>query len=108
MWVKFILYFVSVESGGNDLQGPVFIHEPPHRVEFSNSNGGKVDCTAHGSPPPEVEWILGDGTTVYQVIPIIINHNIFSLKKGTGFLYVLRLSLNENLSFMWFILVTIT
>lgn len=64
---KYELCFVSVESGGSDLQGPVFIHEPPHRVEFSNSNGGKVDCTAHGSPPPEVEWILGDGTTVYQV-----------------------------------------
>lgn len=60
-------FFVSVESGGGDLQGPVFIHEPPHRVEFSNSSGGKVDCTAHGSPPPEVEWVLGDGTAVYQV-----------------------------------------
>lgn len=58
---------VSVESGGGDLQGPVFINEPPHRVEFSNSSGGKVDCTAHGSPPPEVEWIFGDGTAVYQV-----------------------------------------
>lgn len=49
------------------MQGPVFIQEPPHRVEFSNSSGGKVDCTAHGSPPPEVEWILGDGTGLYQV-----------------------------------------
>ncbi|CAG9829124.1 unnamed protein product [Diabrotica balteata] len=53
-------------SGGVDLQGPLFIHEPPHRVEFSNSSGGKVDCTAQGSPPPEVEWILADGSPVHQ------------------------------------------
>lgn len=50
-----------------DLQGPLFLHEPPHRVEFSNSSGGRVDCTAHGSPSPEVEWILADGSPVHQV-----------------------------------------
>ncbi|KAG5879290.1 hypothetical protein JTB14_004573 [Gonioctena quinquepunctata] len=57
----------KLRSGGVDLQGPLFIQEPPHRVEFSNSSGGKVDCTAHGSPPPEVEWISADGSPVHQV-----------------------------------------
>lgn len=49
------------------MQGPLFLHEPPHRVEFSNISGAKVDCTAHGSPSPEVEWILADGSPVHQV-----------------------------------------
>lgn len=37
-----------------DLQGPVFSHEPPHKVEFSNSTGGHIECSGHGSPEPEV------------------------------------------------------
>lgn len=37
-----------------DLQGPVFSHEPPHKVEFSNSTGGHIECSGHGSPQPEV------------------------------------------------------
>lgn len=37
-----------------DLQGPVFTHEPPHKVEFSNSTGGHIECSGHGSPEPEV------------------------------------------------------
>ncbi|XP_046808443.1 Down syndrome cell adhesion molecule-like protein Dscam2 [Lucilia cuprina] len=41
---------------GLDLQGPVFLHEPAHRVEFSNNSGGLIECSGHGSPPPEVEW----------------------------------------------------
>lgn len=37
-----------------DLQGPVFSHEPPHKVEFSNNTGGHIGCSGHGSPQPEV------------------------------------------------------
>lgn len=37
-----------------ELQGPVFSHEPPHKVEFSNSTGGHVECFGQGSPQPEV------------------------------------------------------
>uniref|UniRef100_A0A1A9UKT0 Ig-like domain-containing protein n=1 Tax=Glossina austeni TaxID=7395 RepID=A0A1A9UKT0_GLOAU len=43
-------------ANGLDLQGPIFLHEPPHRVEFSNNSGGLIECSGHGSPPPEVEW----------------------------------------------------
>ncbi|XP_055380718.1 cell adhesion molecule Dscam2 isoform X2 [Condylostylus longicornis] len=39
-----------------DLQGPVFLHEPPHKVEFSNNSGAIIECSGNGSPPPEVEW----------------------------------------------------
>lgn len=41
---------------GLDLQGPIFLHEPPHKIEFSNNSGGLVECSGHGSPPPEIEW----------------------------------------------------
>lgn len=66
--IDFSIYSISVWSGGLDLQGPIFLQEPPHRVEFSNSSGGRVDCTAQGSPLPEVEWIQADGTPIRQVI----------------------------------------
>lgn len=61
------MFIFTVSSGGLDLQGPLFLQEPPHRVEFSNSSGGRVDCTAHGSPSPEVEWIQADGSPIRQV-----------------------------------------
>lgn len=57
----------SAKSGGLDLQGPIFIQEPPHRLEFSNSSGGRLDCLAQGSPEPEVEWVSVDGSIIRSV-----------------------------------------
>lgn len=37
-----------------DLQGPIFVHEPAYKVEFSNNTGGHVHCSGHASPYPEV------------------------------------------------------
>ena len=68
------MYCVSVWSVALDLKGPLFIQEPPHRVEFSNSSGGRVDCSAHGSPPPELAWSLGDGTPVVQIPGLRLVH----------------------------------
>ncbi|KAF4524304.1 hypothetical protein B566_EDAN005360 [Ephemera danica] len=45
----------------------MFLLEPPTRVEFSNSSGGTVDCSAHGSPAPRIEWTLADGTPALPV-----------------------------------------
>ncbi|CAD7003389.1 unnamed protein product [Ceratitis capitata] len=45
-------------ASGLDLQGPIFLHEPPHRIEFSNNTGGLVECSGHGSPPPEAVNII--------------------------------------------------
>ncbi|GAB0090936.1 Immunoglobulin-like domain [Sergentomyia squamirostris] len=39
-----------------DLQGPVFLHEPPHRVEFSNNSLTTIECSGSGSPAPEVSF----------------------------------------------------
>ncbi|XP_014291200.1 cell adhesion molecule Dscam2 isoform X4 [Halyomorpha halys] len=50
-----------------DSRGPQFLMEPPGRAEFSNSSGGRLDCTATGSPPPLVSWLTLEGTTVTEI-----------------------------------------
>ena len=42
--------------------------EPPSRLEFSNSTGSWLDCSASGSPQPNIDWISADGTSVGEVI----------------------------------------
>ncbi|XP_060831282.1 cell adhesion molecule Dscam2 isoform X1 [Bombus pascuorum] len=49
------------------LRGPSFVIEPPSRVEFSNSSGAWLDCTATGSPPPNIDWSTADGHPVNDV-----------------------------------------
>ena len=51
----------------DDTVGPVFIREPPNRVDFSNTTGAVVECTARGNPQPEIIWIRSDGTAVGDV-----------------------------------------
>ncbi|XP_065340867.1 cell adhesion molecule Dscam1 isoform X23 [Cloeon dipterum] len=47
--------------------GPVFMREPPNRVDFSNTTGAQVECSARGSPAPEIIWVRADGTAVGDV-----------------------------------------
>lgn len=54
MCSHFFFVFFSEGTLGLDLQGPVFSHEPPHKNDFSNSTGGHIECSGHGSPQPEV------------------------------------------------------
>lgn len=49
------------------LRGPGFVMEPPPRLEFSNSSGGWLDCSASGSPQPTIDWLSVDGTSVGDV-----------------------------------------
>ncbi|KAB0795834.1 hypothetical protein PPYR_09895, partial [Photinus pyralis] len=49
------------------LRGPTFVMEPPTRLEFSNSSGGWLDCSASGSPQPSIDWLSVDGTSVGDV-----------------------------------------
>ncbi|XP_044742030.1 Down syndrome cell adhesion molecule-like protein Dscam2 [Chrysoperla carnea] len=48
-------------------QGPVFVMEPPANLVFSNTTGSQVSCSAHGTPPPQVDWLLEDGADVTAV-----------------------------------------
>lgn len=41
--------------------------EPPSRLDFSNSSGGWLDCSATGTPHPTIDWISMDSTSVGDV-----------------------------------------
>lgn len=43
-----------------DLQGPIFVHEPPYRIEFSNNTGGHIHCSGHANPYPEVSFQMSE------------------------------------------------
>ncbi|KAL0268743.1 UNVERIFIED_CONTAM: hypothetical protein PYX00_010566 [Menopon gallinae] len=45
----------------------MFLSEPPAKVEFINSNGGKAECRARGNPDPMVEWVTQDNLRVTSV-----------------------------------------
>jgi hypothetical protein len=51
----------------DDTAGPVYIKEPPNRVDFSNTTGAVVECAARGNPVPEIIWVRSDGTAVGDV-----------------------------------------
>lgn len=48
----------------SELQGPIFIHEPPNTVSFLNSSGAVIQCSAHGVPPPSISWFTKEGLPV--------------------------------------------
>lgn len=60
----------SGPSFESHLRGPSFVMEPPSKLEFSNSSGGWLDCSATGSPQPTIDWQAVDGTSVGDVIGI--------------------------------------
>lgn len=61
-------FFLFAEIGGlYDTQGPAFLSEPPNKLEFINSNGGKADCVARGNPLPSVEWVGQDNVRISSV-----------------------------------------
>lgn len=49
------------------LRGPSFVMEPPSRLDFSNSSGGWLDCSASGTPHPTIDWISMDSTPIGDV-----------------------------------------
>ncbi|XP_068892720.1 cell adhesion molecule Dscam2 isoform X3 [Tenebrio molitor] len=58
------------KSFDSHLRGPSFVMEPPPRLEFSNSSGGWLDCSASGNPQPSIDWLSVDGTSVGDVVGI--------------------------------------
>ncbi|XP_066145701.1 cell adhesion molecule Dscam1 isoform X46 [Euwallacea fornicatus] len=64
--VIFAVMVFSVNAE-DDTAGPVFLKEPPNRVDFSNTTGAVVECSASGNPPPDIIWVRSDGTAVGDV-----------------------------------------
>ncbi|XP_030766966.1 Down syndrome cell adhesion molecule-like protein Dscam2 [Sitophilus oryzae] len=58
---------LSSARAEDDTSGPVFLKEPPNRVDFSNTTGAVVECSAVGNPPPDIIWVRSDGTAVGDV-----------------------------------------
>nr|CAD7426254.1 unnamed protein product [Timema monikensis] len=56
-----------IVDGILDGQGPLLMLEPPPRLEFSNNSGGRLDCSARGSPTPNLQWMMSDGSPASTV-----------------------------------------
>ena len=54
-------------TAAEEENGPVFVKEPPSKVDFSNSTGAEIPCQARGNPQPEIIWLRADGTAVGDV-----------------------------------------
>ncbi|XP_015190717.1 PREDICTED: Down syndrome cell adhesion molecule-like protein Dscam2 isoform X4 [Polistes dominula] len=64
----FILHLLLTGCNASyEMQGPSFVSEPPSRVEFTNVNGGRVDCTVRGNPAPTVDWLAADGGSITNI-----------------------------------------
>lgn len=62
------IVFVTIGAHGEDeSMGPVFMKEPPNRIDFSNGTGAVVECQARGNPQPDIIWVRSDGTAVGDV-----------------------------------------
>lgn len=42
--------FANADVYESHTRGPSFVMEPPSRLDFSNSSGGWLDCSATGTP----------------------------------------------------------
>ncbi|XP_044270359.1 Down syndrome cell adhesion molecule-like protein Dscam2 isoform X50 [Tribolium madens] len=65
--VIILTLFVLGVSAEDDTSGPVFVRESPNRIDFSNTTGAVVECSAHGNPTPDIIWVRSDGTAVGDV-----------------------------------------
>ncbi|KAF4532567.1 hypothetical protein B566_EDAN008491 [Ephemera danica] len=50
-----------------DSHGPAFLNEPPSRVDFSNTTGARIECSAHGSPTPTLSWLSIEGKPIASI-----------------------------------------
>lgn len=65
--VNFVVSTDNTYGFSDHDRGPAFVMEPPSRLEFSNSSGGWLDCSASGSPQPSIDWLSIDGTSIGDV-----------------------------------------
>ena len=60
---------LAVISAEDASMGPVFVKEPPNRIDFSNGTGAVVECQARGNPQPDIIWVRSDGNTAVGDVP---------------------------------------
>ncbi|XP_023233546.1 Down syndrome cell adhesion molecule-like protein Dscam2 isoform X2 [Centruroides sculpturatus] len=62
-----IVALLAVSSHEAHVEGPIFLNEPPHRLDFSNSSGGELRCRGDGKPTPIVRWVKQNGDPVNEI-----------------------------------------
>ncbi|XP_035211872.1 Down syndrome cell adhesion molecule-like protein Dscam2 [Stegodyphus dumicola] len=64
-----LVYLIEASVGtSQDRRGPVFTYEPPSSVEFSNSTGTVIPCSAEGIPAPSIRWTHAlDGSFITDI-----------------------------------------
>ncbi|CAK9794994.1 Cell adhesion molecule Dscam2 [Anthophora quadrimaculata] len=67
MFLLAILALTNVACAEDESMGPVFVKEPPNRIDFSNGTGAVVECQARGNPQPDIIWVRADGSAVGDV-----------------------------------------
>ena len=61
-------------------QGPIFISHPPDTVQFANTRGASIPCTAFGRPAPVLDWVdeLGQPIdTVEELLHVFPNNTLY-------------------------------
>ncbi|XP_053972600.1 cell adhesion molecule Dscam2-like isoform X3 [Hylaeus volcanicus] len=66
LWIV-VLFILRRCDASYEMQGPSFVSEPASRVEFTNVNGGRVDCIVRGNPAPTVDWLAADGGSITSI-----------------------------------------
>ncbi|XP_053999257.1 cell adhesion molecule Dscam2-like isoform X2 [Hylaeus anthracinus] len=66
LWIV-VLFILRCCDASYEMQGPSFVSEPASRVEFTNVNGGRVDCIVRGNPAPTVDWLAADGGSITSI-----------------------------------------
>ncbi|XP_065348547.1 cell adhesion molecule Dscam2 isoform X2 [Cloeon dipterum] len=62
-----LLFLLLFQDSRGETRGPVLVLEPPQKLDFSNSSGGWLDCSAAGQPAPTITWLAADGSPAAEV-----------------------------------------
>ncbi|XP_023213824.1 Down syndrome cell adhesion molecule-like protein Dscam2 [Centruroides sculpturatus] len=65
-WLFWTIFITGICSS-LELEGPTFVVEPPYTVEFYNTKGTQIPCTARGKPTPHITWLRRAGGTVIDI-----------------------------------------
>lgn len=91
------IYVTVASLADNGVQAPLFLQEPISELMFSSESGSQISCTAHGVPPPTVEWLQKDGSPITSVLGLRYSLP-FSVEEHVYFI-----SIHFNaMRFVWF------
>ncbi|XP_035206743.1 Down syndrome cell adhesion molecule-like protein Dscam2 [Stegodyphus dumicola] len=66
LYVMTIL-MTTVKTDKMDRRTLAFVNEPAEHVDFYNTTGAVIPCTARGDPAPAIRWETRDGSPVKDV-----------------------------------------